>query len=78
MWDNIIKAKEMETNRGVEAFFKVTRIEIPDLEPLSFKDVWNTVVLPLLVPMKRLPSLKYKPRKTTYKTMKRFSAKRNR
>lgn len=25
----------------------------------------------------KLPQLKYKPRKTTYKTVKRFSAKRN-
>ena len=49
-----------------------------ELEPLPFKYVWNTSVLPLLVPMKRLPSLNYKPRKTTYKTVKRFSAKRNR
>jgi hypothetical protein len=68
----------MKTNRAIEAFYRVKRIEIPDIEPLSFKYVWNTVVLPLLVPMKRLPSLNYKPRKTTYKTVKRFSAKRNR
>ena len=67
----------METNRGIEAFFRAMRIEILDLEPLSFRYLWNTVALPLLVPMKRLPSLNHKPRKTTYKTIKRFSAKRN-
>lgn len=53
-------------------------IELPKIEPLPFKHVGNTVVLPPLVPMKRLPSLNYKTRKTTYKTVKRFSAKRNR
>jgi hypothetical protein len=68
----------MKTNRAIEAFYRIKRIEIPYLEPLPFKYVWNTVVLPLLVPIKRLPSLNYKPRKTTYKTTKRFSAKRNR
>ena len=68
----------METNRGIEAFFRATRIEIPDLEPLPFKYVWNTIVLPKLISIKRLPSLNHKPRKITYKTVKRFSAKRNR
>lgn len=53
-------------------------IELPKIEPLPFKFVWETIVLPKLVSIKRLPNLKYKPRKTTYKTVKRFSAKRNR
>lgn len=68
----------METNRAIEAFYRVKRIEIPDLEPLPFKYIWNTIVLPKLISIKRLPSLNYKPRKTTYKTVNRFSAKRNR
>ena len=68
----------METNRGIEAFFRTTRIEMPDLEPIPFKCVWNAFVLPKLISIKRLPSLNHKPRKTTYKTVKRFSAKRNR
>lgn len=71
----------METNRGIEAFYNCKVLEIPDLnplEPILFKYVWNNFMLPLLIPTKRLPSLNYKPRKTTYKTVKRFSAKRNR
>ena len=73
----------MKTNRGIEAFNASKKIELPNfelpiLEPLPFKYVWNTVVLPLLIPIKRHPRINYKPRKTTYKTVKRFSAKRNR
>lgn len=68
----------METNRGIEAFYRVKRIELPDLTPLPFKYVWNTIVLPRLASIKGLPRLNSKPRKTTYKTVKRFSAKRNR
>ena len=72
----------METNRGIDAFYrsKVSGLTYLELhkELLPFKYVWDTVVLHLLVPMKRLPSLNHKPRKTTYKTAKRFSAKRNR
>lgn len=67
----------METNRGIEAFYNCKVLEIPDLnplEPIPFKYVWNN----FMIPIKRLSSLNYKPRKTTYKTVKRFSAKKNR
>ena len=47
------------------------------LEPIPFKYVLDNIILPRFMPIKRLPSLNYKPRKTTYKTVKRFSAKRN-
>lgn len=52
-------------------------IELPKIEPLPFKHVWNTVVIPKILGTK-LPNINHKPRKTTYKTVKRFSAKRNR
>ena len=71
----------METNRGIEAFYNCKVLEIPDLnplEPIPFKYVLDNIILPRIMLIKRLPSLNYKPRKTTYKTVKRFSAKRNR
>lgn len=73
----------METNRGIEAFYRtkvsgLTYLELHKIEPLPFKFVWETIVIPKLMSIKRLPSLNHKPRKTTYKTVKRFSAKRNR
>lgn len=68
----------METNRGIDAFYRIERIELPDLEPIPFKYIWDNFILPRLVSINRLPSLNHKPRKTTYKTVKRFSAKRNR
>lgn len=52
-------------------------IELPKIEPLPFKHVWNTVVTPKILGTK-LPNINHKPRKTTYKTVNRFSAKRNR
>lgn len=73
----------METNRAADAFYRAKVLELPNLElpkiePLPFKFVWETIVIPKLISIKRLPSLNHKPRKTTYKTVKRFSAKRNR
>ena len=68
----------METNRGIDAFYRIERIELPDLEPIPFKYIWDNFISPRLVSINRLPSLNHKPRKTTYKTVKRFSAKRNR
>ena len=49
-----------------------------ELEPLPFKYIWDNFILSRIIPIKRLPRINYKPRKTTYKTVKRFSAKRNR
>ena len=73
----------METNRAADAFYRarvsrIPNLELPKIEPLPFKLVCETVVIPKLMSIKRLPSLNHKPRKTTYKTGNRFSAKRNR
>jgi hypothetical protein len=73
----------MKTNRGIEAFYESKKIELPNfelpiLEPIPFKYIWDNFILSRIIPIKRLPRINYKPRKTTYKTVKRFSAKRNR
>ena len=72
----------METNRAIDAVnrsevLKIANLELPKIEPLPFKYIWNNVVIPKILGIK-LPNLNRKPRKTTYKTVKRFSAKRNR
>lgn len=73
----------MGTNRGIEAFYESKKIELPNFElpifePIPFKYIWDNFILTRIIPIKRLPRINYKPRKTTYKTVKRFSAKRNR
>lgn len=73
----------METNRGIEAFYaskkiELSNFELPILEPIPFKFIWDNFILSRIIPIKRLPRINYKPRKTTFKTVKRFSAKRNR